>query len=199
MLEVARENIIATTRAELDKFALFTVASLVRGGGGAASTSSFTASPSPSLSTSPSPSPSPSPSSRPSTATLRLHIEGWRGLPHSFAVVAADLLHELAAHRPGVNLSFSDAPLPPHWDALRAGQLSQLTQQSTQQQQQQQQTHPPEEGEHAVRIAGLPLGVRLLPLGASLERDAVVLRIAYPFDGRPDPRARRTVVQERSV
>ena len=36
--------------------------------------------------------------------------------------------------------------------------------------------------------------MRVLPLGARLSRDAAVLRLFYPFDGRPDARARRTAV-----
>ena len=53
----------------------------------------------------------------PSTARLRVHVEGWGCVPHSFTVVAAGLVAVLAAH-PGVEVTWADAPLPPHWAAL---------------------------------------------------------------------------------
>ena len=55
----------------------------------------------------------------PSTARLRVHVEEWGCVPHSFTVVAAGLVAVLAAH-PGVEVTWADAPLPPHWAALRA-------------------------------------------------------------------------------
>ena len=59
----------------------------------------------------------------PSTARLRVHVEGWCGMPHSFTAVAAGLVVELAA-RPGVEATWADAPLPPHWAAPRAHALA---------------------------------------------------------------------------
>ena len=59
----------------------------------------------------------------PSTARLRVHVEGWGCVPQSFTVVAAGLVAVLAAH-PGVEVTWADAPLPPHWAALRAHALA---------------------------------------------------------------------------
>ena len=59
----------------------------------------------------------------PSTARLRVHVEGWCGVPRSFTAVAAGLVVELAA-RPGVEVAWADAPLPPHWAAPRAHALA---------------------------------------------------------------------------
>jgi len=70
-------------------------------------------------------------------APLLLHIDGWRGLAHSYALVAASLVSELAS-RCGVRLSWSDArppfgndrhrsrvttPLPPNVRVLPPGEV----------------------------------------------------------------------------
>ena len=61
----------------------------------------------------------------PDRATLRLHIEGWRGIAHSYAVAAADLLAELAP-RCAIELSWSDAPQPLHIGSATASEVPPL-------------------------------------------------------------------------
>ena len=94
--QVARGNLASTVASHEHKFAAYMRgSSRVRGGGDDGTVR-----------------PQSRACARPSSTTrLHLHVEGWRGIPHSFAVVARDLLRDLAA-RPGVAITFADAPMP---------------------------------------------------------------------------------------
>ena len=92
----------------------------------------------------------------PNGGSLRVHIEGWRGVSHSYAVVAAELIDELAP-RCALSLSWSDAPMPPGFGAARRA------------------AHfgsPP---------LPLPGRVRELPFG-TVPEGATVLRISWPYN-----------------
>ena len=97
-------------------------------------------------------------------APLRLHVEGWRGVPHSYAVAAAGWLEELAA-RCMLDLSWADAPMPRGF----AGAAARVP--------------PP-----------LPARVRLLPFGTAPQNATVLrfswpYNLSAPIGGWPGQRA----------
>ena len=97
--------------------------------------------------------------------TLRVHIEGWRGVPHSYALTAEAIVRQLATH-PAVQLSWSDRSLPSSWATLRAA---------------------------ATGGSSLPPVVEIRGDG-SVPAGAVVLRVVWPPDLTPARGARRTLV-----
>ena len=131
-------------------------------------------------------------------------MEGWRGIPHSFSVVAADLLKELAG-RPGLDLSWADVPLPPHWEAIRrqnsggGGRKGAAGVHND--------DDDDDDASSSSSGGGLPVGVAVLPYDDDFHgsdghgqgahgvvgSDAVVLRLSYPLDLSLHPVARRTV------
>ena len=96
----------------------------------------------------------------------RLIIEGWRFLPHSYAMVNQFQCLELL-RRPEFNLFHRDAPWHPSWKPMR-GLLD-------------------ERDESAIAAIPPP------PADAPDEQD-VVLRMSFPHDCTPSPRARRVCV-----
>ena len=96
---------------------------------------------------------------------LHIHIEGWRGIPHSYAVAASDLVAELAK-RCALVLTWSDAPMP-------AGMAGVATPTA------------------ALRA---PSRVRVLPYG-EVPDGATVLRITWPYNlSAPAARGSRAII-----
>lgn len=100
-----------------------------------------------------------------STSRMRIHIEGWRGLPHSFSVVGLDLANHLAM-RPGIDLSWSDAPL--------FGTMARM--------------------KHDAGGMQLDPSVAVLPFGGPLPAGTVLVRVSFPFNLTLSATAARTVV-----
>jgi protein O-GlcNAc transferase len=97
---------------------------------------------------------------RQTTRKLKIHVEGWRGIVHSYAIVSR--MHCLPMmNNPNIELTFSDMPYyRPHWG-------------------------------NSVNRSDVLFQIPALPEGQQAD---VVLRIMFPYDYRPSPKAPKTVV-----
>jgi glycosyltransferase involved in cell wall biosynthesis len=102
-----------------------------------------------------------------STHSIRVHIEGWSRMPHSFAVVAKTHILDLL-ERPGVQLSFSEAPFLQSIDRSSADDWE-------------------------FDKSWVPPSVPMYPFG-TVPDGAVLLRWTYPYNVTRHHSASRTVV-----
>lgn len=100
---------------------------------------------------------------------LRLLVEGWRGLPHSYALVNMHQLAVLSTMTDAVDLRYIEAPFPAK-------------------------TTPPAAGLTLLSDQPAQARVMNLPPPAEGEHFDVALRLDHPLHFDPSPRAKRTAV-----
>ena len=106
---------------------------------------------------------------------VRLHVEGWRDVPHSYSVAAVALVQELAT-RCDVDISWSDAPHPAGFEpALRTSPMTLPSRVRVLPFGTSPESLPPP----LIAASGAPSSAEL---GRSTERRAVILRMTWPYN-----------------
>lgn len=99
-------------------------------------------------------------------APLRIQIDAWRGLPHSYALTAQYAALELLK-RPGTELTWNEAPIIERWK--RPSPIAD-------------QTNP-----HAIFAEADEQALRRIPAPSASSPPDVIIRSAYPLDFRGSP------------